>query len=1085
MADQRTMAKLLQVPTEGYEDAIVVLAILAKNFELKHGLLSLVFSKQFYGHVKEDHHAHIRWLNKITSTMRYPNVSNKSIKPFSIFYRGGTQIWLEKEPPRSILTWGDLQRFEESFYEAWDPFKDLLRVCPHHGFTELHQLDTFYNAINMTDQDSLNSAASGNFLDKMPRDYLRIIEITLTDAVKDLLRQNKTLTPASVKAVKDICVSCGGLHPYYNCTATDGNAFKDNIQEYVLAGALTTIKKIPNFVLRKLHFDLSFADALLHMPKFAIMFKSLLNNKEKLFNLATTPVNENCSAVILRKLPEKLGDPDKFLVPSFSPELTPTRMVLELADRSMTRPAGIAEDVFVKVRRFHFPTDFVVVDYVVDPQVPLILERPFLRTGRALIDVYGEELTLQVDDEEITFKVGQTLKYSYNDAESINRIDVIDVACEEYVQKVLRFSEIPKSGNPTLISNPIIALSSPSLTPFEGGDFILEEIEACLTSKSISPGIDDTNFDLEGDIHLLEKLLNDDPSSSPLLLKELNVEEIKTVKSYIDEPPELELKDLPSHLEYAFLEGTDKLPIIIAKNLKDDEKARLLKEKCHFMVKEGIVLGHKISKAEIEVDRAKVDVIAKLSHLTSVKGVRSFLGHASSIIDLFRIFLKIAQPMTHLLEKETLFIFSKECIEAFNILKKKLTEASILVSPDWDLPFKIMCNASDYAVGAVLGQRKTNHFQPIHYASKTMTDAQAYYTMTKKELLAVVYAFEIFRPYLVLSKTIVYTDHSAFKYLLAKQDAKPRLLWWILLLQEFDVIIRDKKGMSSQQKKKFFKDVKHYFWNDPYLFRICVDQVIRRRVHGQEDVDIHIAFHNEPTRGHHGANYTAKKVFDSGFYWPTIYRDAHDLVTRCDACQRQGKISQRDKMPQNSIQVYEIFNVWGIDFMRPFLSSRGNKYILVAVEYLSKWVEVKLSWYPLFNDQFAKVMLKYEVTQRLLIAYHPQISKQVKVSNHGLKRILERTIGENHASWSDKLDDTLWAFCTAFKTPSGCTPYKLVYGKACHLPIELEHKAYWAVKHCNFDLKTAGDHQKVQLNELNELRDQAYENSLIYKEKTK
>ncbi|GJW54320.1 reverse transcriptase domain-containing protein [Tanacetum coccineum] len=292
------------------------------------------------------------------------------------------------------------------------------------------------------------------------------------------------------------------------------------------------------------------------------------------------------------------------------------------------------------------------------------------------------------------------------------------------------------------------------------------------------------------------------------------------------------------------------------------------------------------------------------------------------------------------------------------------------------------------------------------------------------------------------------------------------------------------------------------------------DQVLDRCVLRPEAVDIHTACHNRPTRGHHGANYTAKKVFDSGFYWPTIYRDAHDLVTRCDACQRQGKISQKDEMPQNAIQVCEIFDVWGIDFMGPFPSSRGNKYILVAVDYLSKWVEAKAlptndarvvvkflkSLFARFgtpraiisdrgthfcNDQFAKVMLKYGVTHRLSTAYHPQTSGQVEVSNRGLKRILERTVGENRASWSDKLDDALWAFRTAFKTPIGCTPYKLVYGKACHLPIELEHKAYWALKHCNFDLKTAGDHRKVQMNELNELRDQAYENSLIYKEKTK
>ncbi|GJX99778.1 reverse transcriptase domain-containing protein [Tanacetum coccineum] len=220
-------------------------------------------------------------------------------------------------------------------------------------------------------------------------------------------------------------------------------------------------------------------------------------------------------------------------------------------------------------------------------------------------------------------------------------------------------------------------------------------------------------------------------------------------------------------------------------------------EKSHFMVKEGIVLGHKISKNGIEVDKAKVDVIAKLPHPTTVKGIRSFLGHAGFYRRFIQDFSKIARPMTRLLEKDTPFFFSKECIEAFQTLKKKLTEAPILVAPDWDLPFELMCDASDFAIGAVLGQRKTKHFQPIHYASKTMTDAQAHYTTTEKELLAVMYAFEKFRSYLVLSKIIVYTDHSALKYLFTKQDAKPRLLWWVLLLQEFDIIIRDKKGAEN------------------------------------------------------------------------------------------------------------------------------------------------------------------------------------------------------------------------------------------------------------------------------------------------
>ncbi|GJY05418.1 reverse transcriptase domain-containing protein [Tanacetum coccineum] len=331
---------------------------------------------------------------------------------------------------------------------------------------------------------------------------------------------------------------------------------------------------------------------------------NLLSNKEKLFELANTPLNENCSEELLKQLPEKLGDPGKFLIlcdfldldeclaladlgasiilMPFSmwkklslPELTLTRMTLELADRPVTHPKGVAEDVFVKVGKFYFLADFVVVDYDVDPRVPLILGRPFLRTKQALIDVHGEEMTLRVNDEAITFKVRHTSRYprNYYD-ETAHQVNVIDVACEEYAQEVLRFSDSSTSGIPTPL-DPIIA-SSPSFTPFEGGDFVLEEIEACLSNDSIPPRIDDVDFDLEGDIRLLEKLLNDDPSS-PLPPKELNFEELKTIKSSIDDPPELELKDLPSHLEYAFLEGTDKLPVIISKELKDEEKAALLK----------------------------------------------------------------------------------------------------------------------------------------------------------------------------------------------------------------------------------------------------------------------------------------------------------------------------------------------------------------------------------------------------------------------------------------------------------------------------------------------------------------------------
>nr|GEZ83907.1 reverse transcriptase domain-containing protein [Tanacetum cinerariifolium] len=484
---------------------------------------------------------------------------------------------------------------------------------------------------------------------------------------------------------------------------------------------------------------------------------------------------------------------------------------------------------------------------------------------------------------------------------------------------------------------------------------------------------------------------------------------------------------------------------------------------CDSCQRQGIVLGNKISKKGIEVDKAKIEVISKLPHPTTVKGIHSFLGHARFYRRFIKDFSKISRPMTHLLEKNSSFIFSNECIQAFRTLKDKLTESSILIAPKWDQPFGLI---------------------------------------------------------------IIYTDHSALRYLFAKKDAKARLLRWILLLQEFDFKVIDtrkaenyaadhlsrlknpyenifdpkeinktfpleslNKGMASQQKQKFFKDARHYFWDDPYLFRTYADQIIRRCVAGKEAIDILNAFHSGPTGGHYGANYIAKKVFDSGFYWPSIYKDAFELVKRCDSCQRQGKISQKDEMPQNFIQIYEIFDVWGIDFMGPFPSSKGNKYILVAVDYLSKWVEAKAL--PT-NDarvvvKFLKSLFSWFGTPKAIISdrgtqfCNDQFSRVMAK----LKRILERTVGENRASWSDKLKDALWAFRTAFKTLIGCTPYRLVYGKACYLPLELEHMAYWALKHANLDLKTAGDHRKLQLNELNELRDQAYENSLIYKERTK
>nr|GEX47741.1 reverse transcriptase domain-containing protein [Tanacetum cinerariifolium] len=757
-------------------------------------------------------------------------------------------------------------------------------------------------------------------------------------------------------------------------------------------------------------------------------------------------------------------------------------MTLELTDRLISRPVVVAEDVFVKVCTFHFPADFVVVDFDADPRVPLILGRSFLKTKIALIDVFEGELTLRVGKEAITFNLDQTPRYpaNYNDM-TANRIDVIDMACEEYSQEVLGFSDMIASGNPTPYYEPIVSTTSSTLTPLKNSDFLLEELDAFLSLEDdpTLPKVDQSYLDIEGDILLLEAFLNDDPSlpSSnqgnylPEVCKELKICEAKSNKYSIDEHPEVEPKDLPPHLEYTFLEGDDKFPVIIAKDFSMEEKNALITvlksynpwvSPVHYVPKKGSFTVVENEENELIPTRLVTDqMLERLARnqyycfldgfsgyfqipidpkdhekttftcpygtftyrhmpfgLCNAPGTfqrcmmaifhdmiektievfmddfsvfgnsfQSCLSHLEKMLkrredtnlclnwEKSHFMVKEARPMTRLLEKDTPFLFSKECVEAFQTLKRKLTEALILIAPDWDMPFELMYDASDFAISAVLGQRQEKHFRLIHYASKTMTEAESNYTTTEKEMLAVVYAFEKFRSYLITNKSIVYTDHSALKYLFYKKDSKARLLRWVLLLQEFTFKLIDTKeaenlaadhisrlenphqnvldpkeinksfpletlnlvstrgnsstlwfvdfanyhswnfvvkGMSSQQKIKFFKDVKHYFWDDAFLFKVCVDQVIRMCVHGQEAIDILKACHYGPTRTP----------------WPKLHS-------------QKGKISQRDEMLQNSIQVCEIFDVWGIDFMGPFPSSRGNKYILIAVDYLSKWVEAK------------------------------------------------------------------------------------------------------------------------------------------------
>nr|GEW18338.1 hypothetical protein [Tanacetum cinerariifolium] len=837
----------------GYEDAIVVPAITADNFELKHGLLTLVQNKQFFGNDKEDPHARIRYFNKITSTLKFQNVLNMSIKlmlfPFSL--EGAARIWLEKEPPRSIFTWDDLvskfinqffppskttnlrneitnfqQRFDESFSEAYDRFKDLLRACPHHGFLESHQLDTFYNALNSKDQDSLNSAAGGNFLDKMPRECLAIIEskskvrysrnkpvvakvstntstsgispdvAKLKDMVKALLldKKSQNQAPATVKAVKE--------SSYQASAPQTQGVLKEDFLAYVKANdvvmrnmltqgqnmqnQLTNLTDLltkfvnsnnpstsssgtlPSNTIANPRSDLKAITTrseatkdIMHptnnestedvqplvvqsespiltsepvnsptiepvISPFGPSIKSLLTNKDKLCELARTPLNEHCSAVLLKKL----LDPGKFLIPCdflrkaeclalvdlgasinlmpFSVwnklsllDFSPTCMTLELVDRSISHPFEVAEDVYVKVGTFHFLADFVVIDFDADLRVPLILERSFLTTKRALIDVFEGELTLRVGKEAITFNLDQTSRYSanYNDM-TAKRIDVIDMACEEY------------------------------------SDFLLEEVDAFLALEDdpTSSKVDQSYLDSERDILLLEAFLNDDPSLPPphqgnylpevhkelkicddklpvIITKDLSVEEKTALITVLKSPKRAiawKLFDIKDQEKTTFTAHTERLLIIACllgyamhqarfreRMLKrcEDTNLCLNWEKSHFMVKDGIVLGHKIYKQRIEVDKAKVDVITKLPYPTTVNGAENLAADHLS---------RLENPHQNMLD-------TKEINESFPLETFNLVSTHGNSSTLWFADFANY-HAGNFVVKGTSSQQKSKFF---------------------------------------------------------------------------------------------------------------------------------------------------------------------------------------------------------------------------------------------------------------------------------------------------------------------------------------------------------------------------------------
>ncbi|XP_073152853.1 uncharacterized protein [Henckelia pumila] len=633
-------------------------------------------------------------------------------------------------------------------------------------------------------------------------------------------------------------------------------------------------------VFKKLNINIHFSDTLMKMPSYAKFLKEIFSNKRKLEENAMISLTKNCSALVQNKIPPKQKEPGSFSIPCMINDVKlslgepkPTRMSLQLADRSLKYPRGIIEDVLVKVDKLIFPVDFVVLDMEEDLDMPLILGRPLLAIGKALIDVKKRELLLTDTFQE---PLEAALVSSFHE-------DEINVGREEMTAYLNDNQSCRKGGKlklEDLGDRKDLVLQKPILE--EPPTVALKPLPTHL--KYVFLG---ENENLPGGITVIKNEQNELITFRTVTGWRVCIDYRKlndaTCNDHFPLPfIDQMLERLYGYEFYCFLDGYSGdfsifgqyfdafLNNLNAILMRCEETNFVLNwEKCHFMVREGIVMGHRISEHGIEVDRAK----------------------------------------------------------AFKTLREKLVTSLVLTSPNWDLPFEVMCDASDSAIGAVHGQRIDNVLHTIYYASKTLNEAQLNYATTEKELLAVVFALDKFHSYLVLSKITVFTYQSAIRHLLAKKDAKPWLIRSIPLLQEFDLEIKDKKGndteeiddwfpdeqlfaienapwsanfvnylvmgtphnLSFHQKKKFMSDVKNYFWEEPFLFKVCADSMIRRCVAEDEMRSILSHCHDREVGGHNGPIKTTAKVLECGFYWPNLFKDARAYVLACDRCQRIGE----------------------------------------------------------------------------------------------------------------------------------------------------------------------------------------------------